>query len=128
MEGYISRRLRLIVVVLAMFGAAVMVVEGRSNYPWEGEELPPEPRQGWNEFVMDCAKRLTNGCDRQLYDFIFRRREELEINCCYKVTAMGETCYEAISYTMSRIKRFEPWKGHIYVRSMEGYEDCVRRA
>ncbi|KAK4747630.1 hypothetical protein SAY87_014216 [Trapa incisa] len=34
---------------------------GAVELPWEGEELPPEPREGWNEFIMDCAKRLTNG-------------------------------------------------------------------
>ncbi|KAK4766090.1 hypothetical protein SAY87_007732 [Trapa incisa] len=128
MEGHISWwRLTMIVVVLAMCRVALLV-EGRSNFPWEGEELPPEPRKGWNEFIMNCAKRLTNGCDQQLYDFIFMRREELEIYCCYKLTGMGETCYRAIAHTMSSIERFKLWKGHIYLRSMEGYEDCVRRA
>ncbi|PKI58060.1 hypothetical protein CRG98_021553 [Punica granatum] len=114
-----------ILVVLTIFGA--LLIEGRSNYPWEGEQLALEPRKGWNAFIKKCASTLTNGCDRQLYDYIFYRRQDLEINCCYKLARMGETCHKAISYSISRVKRFTSWKGHIYNRSIEGYEDCVRR-
>lgn len=124
--GRYLRPLPSILAVLAICGA-VLLVEGRSNYPWEGEELPPEPRKGWNAFIEKCAGSLTNGCDRQLYDYIFHRRQDVEINCCYKLARMGERCHMAISYTISRIGRFEPWRGHIYNRSVEGYEDCVRR-
>lgn len=105
----------------------MIFVEAEKRYPWDGEILYPQPRKGWDVILKQCAATLTEECAQQYYDYTFYRIGDLDINCCNKLVKLDRSCIKIMADTFSSIAKYQRWRGHIYNRSMEGYQDCLRR-
>lgn len=92
---------------------------------WHGMELPPEPREGHYKALNHCIQVLTEKCGKQMLEFIFYARTELFKECCQQLIQMGEECNKKLSNTLSTVKKFQRWKGHIYTKSIEAYTKCL---
>ncbi|EPS63502.1 hypothetical protein M569_11285 [Genlisea aurea] len=68
---------------------SVPLPHGR-NYP----RLPsPEFRPGYEDFLRNCSKKLSEKCGLELLDAMFRN-VPLKRSCCHNLLKMGPLCYE----------------------------------
>lgn len=98
------------------------------KYIWLGRqhyELPAEPRGGYYAYLHNkCLNVLKDKCGEEMFDYIFYKRNGLSGECCQELIKMGQQCNNDLSWTLSKIKGFGKWEGHIYHRSTGAFKMC----
>ncbi|KAK7270982.1 hypothetical protein RJT34_26539 [Clitoria ternatea] len=97
------------------------------KYFWLGYELPPEPHAGYYGSLQYCIRVVTDKCGQEMLDYIFYARTDLSNECCHQLIKMGKVCNEKLANTLSQIKEFPRWSGHIYDRSVQAYDKCLKK-
>ncbi|KAI3462925.1 hypothetical protein Pfo_019588 [Paulownia fortunei] len=92
-----------------------------NNYP----KLPPrEYLPGYENFLKECAKKITEKCETEVVDAIFKKNKTVDKGCCSKLLKMGIECHKELLKGLKNLVQYKKDEGEVKVKSDQVWKHC----
>ncbi|OVA10616.1 Prolamin-like domain [Macleaya cordata] len=114
---------------------AVMVAPGlgleendaAAEAPSINEGLPPEPSQGFYDYLDNCTANVPAECGLEIVAALLKT-EDVSYDCCENLIEMGKDCHDALVETIGTIDTFKSLASELPQRGSEVWNYCANLA
>lgn len=90
-----------------------------------GTEYYSVPESEASRHLKGCIKKVPNGCGPRIFNYLFKKSENITSYCCKNMGSIGLECHKELSILIARIPEFIGKEEQILSRATKIVNDCL---